>query len=220
MTDTRRDHPHAVGPRRDPLPLEDIERRIQSRFGDLATHVAFGELTVFVPAEQVLVVATFCRDDEELAFELLADLSGVHWPGGDHVVDPQISTTGWPENRLTRDRGTIEVTYHLLSLSRGHRVRLVVAVDDRDPVVPSVTSLHATADFHEREVYDFFGVRFDGHPNLVRILMPEDWAGYPQRKDHPLGGVDTEYRGAFVPPPDERVWSRDVPGAGGGKVGS
>jgi NADH-quinone oxidoreductase subunit C len=199
--------------------LEAIERRVQERFPDLSSNVARGELTLFVPGEQIRDVLAFCRDDDELAFELLSDLSGVHWPGGDHVVDPQISTSGWPPNRLTRDRGTVEVTYHLLSFERNHRLRLVVAVDDHEPRVPSVTDLYPTADFHEREVYDFFGVVFDGHPNLVRIEMPEGWIGHPQRKDYPLGGIETDYHGAFIPPPDERLWSRDVPGAGGGKVG-
>ncbi|MDP9022863.1 MAG: NADH-quinone oxidoreductase subunit C [Actinomycetota bacterium] len=202
--------------------LQTIAQRIRGRFDEVDTTSARGELTVFVPAERIRDVVRFCKDDEELACELLSDLSGVHWPGGEHVVEPQLSTTGWPPNRLTRDRGTIEVTYHLLSMSHNHRLRLVVAVNDDPqalPTVPSVTSVYPTADFHEREVYDFFGVHFDGHPNLVRILMPEEWEGYPQRKDYPLGGVDTDYHGAFIPPPDERLWSRDVPGAGGGKVG-
>ncbi len=202
------------------LSPEEVERRIQNRF-DLASHVALGELTVFCPPEQIRDLLTYCRGDEELSFELLSDLSGVHWPGGEHVMEPQISTTGWPPHRLTRDRGTIEVTYHLVSVSRKHRVRVVVGVDDRDsPRVPSVTDIYPTADFHEREVYDFFGVRFDGHPNLVRILMPEDWVGHPGRKDYPLGGVNTPYHGARIEPPDERVWSRDVPLAGGGEAGA
>ncbi|HEX2027274.1 MAG TPA: NADH-quinone oxidoreductase subunit C [Nitriliruptorales bacterium] len=204
------------------LDPEELERRVQARFPDLAANIAYGELTVFVPPERLLDVLAFCRDDDALLFDLLSDVSGVHWPGGEHVVEPQLSTTGWPPNRLTRDRGTVEVAYHLASLVNDHRLRLVVAVDDDPdgpPTVPSATGLFPTADFHEREVYDFFGVHFEGHPNLVRILMPDEWIGHPGRKDYPLGGVDTEYHGAFIPPPDERVWSRDVPGAGGGKVG-
>ena len=73
-----------------------------------------------------------------------------------------------------------------------------------DPHIPSVTGVWPGANFPEREAYDFFGIRFDGHPNLVRIAMPEDWKGYPQRKDYPLGGVDVEYIGAHIPPPDTR----------------
>ena len=191
----------------------DVERVLLERFPGLTASTALGELTVFVPAERILDVVAACRDDDALAFELLSDLSGVHWPGGDEVIDPQISTTGWPAHRLTRESGTIEVAYHLASRRHGHRVRLVVAVPDTDPVVPSVSGVYPTAEWHEREVWDMFGVRFEGHPNLVRNLMPDEWVGHPLRKDYPLGGIDTEYTGGFVPPPDQRVWAQDVPGA-------
>jgi NADH-quinone oxidoreductase subunit C len=133
-------------------------------------------------------------------------------------MEPQISTTGWPPYRLTDEVGRIEVTYHLRSTWRGHVLRVVVAVDDTDPRVPSVTEIYPTANYHERETYDFFGVHFDGHPNLIRILMPDEWVGHPQRKDYPLGGVDTPYHGAFIPPPDDRVWARDVPHGGSPEV--
>jgi NADH-quinone oxidoreductase subunit C len=182
-----------------------VERAVQQRFPDLATHVAYDELTVYVPAERILDVLEHCRDDDDLVFDLLSDLSGVHWPGGEHVVDAQLSTTGWPAHRSTRDEGTIEVTYHLLSIAHGHRVRLVVAVPDDDPRVPSAVAVYPTAAAHERETFDMFGVTFEGHPNLTRILMPDDWIGHPQRKDYPLGGVDTPYHGAAVEPPDERL---------------
>ncbi len=203
------------------LAPDALARRIQEGVGELPSNVAKGELTVYCPPDRLLDLLVFCKDDEDLAFDMMMDVSGVHWPGGEHFVDPQISTTGWPPHRLTPEEGRIEVTYHLLSLERNHRLRIVVAVDDDadPPRVPSCTELYPTADFHEREVYDFFGVHFDGHPNLVRILMPEDWVGHPGRKDYPLGGVDTEYHGAFIEPPDERVWSQDVPHAGGGEVG-
>ncbi len=84
------------------------------------------------------------------------------------------------------------------------RIRLECAVTAEDPHLPSVTSVYPTADWQEREAYDFFGVIFDGHPNLTRILMPDDWEGFPQRKDYPLGGIPVEYKGAEIPPPDER----------------
>ena len=186
---------------------------LAERFPDVTATSAFGELTLFVPPERIVDVVRACRDEPDLDFELLSDLSGVHWPGGDEVMDPQISTTGWPAHRLTRESGSIEVVYHLASRRHGHRVRLVVALPDTDPVVASVTDVYPTADWHEREVWDLFGVRFEGHPNLVRILMPDEWVGHPLRKDYPLGGVDTEYAGGFVPPPDQRIWAQDVPGA-------
>jgi NADH-quinone oxidoreductase subunit C len=206
-------------PSYDPLPTDDIERRIRDRFDDLRPLRHRGELTLFVPAELIRDVLTFCRDDEELAFDLLADLAGVHWPGGEHFMEPQISTTGWPPHRLTDEVGRIEVAYVLRSMHRGHVVRLVVALDDTDPRVASVTDIYPTADFHEREVFDFFGVRFEGHPNLVRILMPEDWVGHPHRKDYPLGGVNPPYHGAFIPPPDARRWGRPVPHGGSPEPG-
>jgi NADH-quinone oxidoreductase subunit C len=203
----------------DPLSIEEIERRVQDRFEGLATDVDCGELTVFAPPEMIRELLTFCRDDGELDFDLLADLSGVHWPGGQHFMETQISTTGWPPYRLTDAEGRIEVAYVVRSIRRGHVLRVIVSTDDEHPRIPSVVAIYPTADFHEREVYDFFGVEFEGHPNLVRILMPEDWVGHPQRKDYPLGGVDTPYHGAHIPPPDERIWARDVPHGGSPEVG-
>ena len=83
------------------------------------------------------------------------------------------------------------------------QVRLEAAVP-ADGSLPTVTSVYPTADWQERETYDMFGVIFTGHPNLTRILMPDDWEGHPQRKDYPLGGVPVEYKGAEIPPPDQR----------------
>ena len=84
------------------------------------------------------------------------------------------------------------------------RIRLEVSVTVEDPHVPSVTEIYPTANWQERETWDFFGIVFDGHPGLTRIEMPDDWPGHPQRKDYPLGGVPVEYKGAEIPPPDER----------------
>jgi NADH-quinone oxidoreductase subunit C len=189
----------------DALSLEDLAARLTDRFGEVTVDLAYGELTIHVAPAQLVEVLTFCRDDAELACELLADLSGVHWPAGDHVVDRQPSTTGWPEYRVARDEGVIEVLYVLRSVSRNHRLRVSVGTPDDDPRLPSVTGVYETANFHEREVYDFFGVVFDGHPDLTRILMPDDWLGHPHRKDYPLGGVEIPYKHEkFIPPPNER----------------
>ena len=75
---------------------------------------------------------------------------------------------------------------------------------DADPHLPSTIAIYPTNDWHERETYDMFGLIFDGHPGLTRILMPDDWPGHPQRKDYPLGGIPVEYKGGTIPPPDER----------------
>jgi len=142
-----------------------------------------GELTLHIRADKIREVCQVMRDDEALRFELLSSLSGVDYLGGD-------------ERRF-------HVVYQLTSMTYRRHVRLEVAVREGEPV-PSVTSVYPTADWHERETYDMFGVVFDGHPNLTRILMPDDWEGFPQRKDYPLGGVAVQYKGAVIPPPDQR----------------
>ena len=144
-----------------------------------------GEITFHVRREGLLDFARALRDDVRLRFELLSSVSGVHYPD-----DP----TGRP----------LHATYHLTSMTFRRRVRLEVAVRDDDPHVPSLTGVYPSADWHERETWDMFGIVFDGHPGLTRILMPDDWSGHPQRKDYPLGGIPVVYKGAAIPPPDER----------------
>ncbi|MTV24391.1 NADH-quinone oxidoreductase subunit C [Nitriliruptoraceae bacterium ZYF776] len=193
------------GPGGEPLGHDAIVARLTERFGELRTDVHRGELTVFVTPEQLVDVVVFAKDDAELTTEMLADLGAVHWPAGEHVVERQTATTGWPEYRVSRDEGVVEVNYILRSVTRNHWFRVSVGVSDEDGHLPTVTHVHLTANFHEREVFDMFGVVFDGHPNLERILMPEDWLGHPQRKDYPLGGVDITYENdKFIPPPHER----------------
>ena len=143
-----------------------------------------GELTLHVRREHLGGIAQQLRDDEELRFELLSSLSGVHYP---------------------MDAGAeLHVVYELTSMTHRRHVRLEVSAPDADPHVPSVVSIWPTADFEERETWDLFGIVFDGHPSLTRIMMPDDWPGHPQRKDYPLGGIPVEYKGASVPPPEER----------------
>ena len=144
-----------------------------------------GELTLFVRREALASMLQTLRDDQRLRFEHLSSVSGVDYPN-----DP----TG---RRL-------HAVYHLLSMTYRRRLRLEVAVTAEDPHVPSATSVFPGANWHERETWDFFGIVFDGHPGLTRIQMPDDWPGHPQRKDYPLGGVPVEYKGAQIPPPDER----------------
>jgi NADH-quinone oxidoreductase subunit C len=98
----------------------------------------------------------------------------------------------------------LHAVYHLLSMTFNRRIRVEVSVPDADPHIPSIVSIYPTNDWHERETYDMFGIVFDGHPALTRILMPDDWPGHPQRKDYPLGGIPVEYKGGTIPPPDER----------------
>jgi NADH-quinone oxidoreductase subunit C len=142
-----------------------------------------GELTLHVLPERIAEVCQAMRDDEALRFELCSSVSAVDYLGS--------------------DARRLHVIYQLTSMTFRRRVRLEVAVE-ADGHVPSVTRVYPTADWQEREAYDMFGVVFDGHPNLTRILMPDDWEGHPQRKDYPLGGVPVEYKGAEIPPPDQR----------------
>ncbi|GAA4917617.1 NADH-quinone oxidoreductase subunit C [Stackebrandtia albiflava] len=143
-----------------------------------------GELTIHVDRDHIAQVCRAMRDDEGLRFELCNSVSGVDYPD---------------------QEARFHVVYQLTSMTYRRTVRLEVSVSLADPHVPSVTEVYPTADWQERETYDMFGVVFDGHPNLTRILMPDDWEGYPQRKDYPLGGIPVEYKNdAEIAPPDER----------------
>lgn len=185
--------------------LRALRDHILARCDDLEVLSFRGELTLVASPATLLEVLGFCRDDPDVACELLADLSGVHWPG-ETVTEQTHETTGWPTFAQER-AGRIEVDYILRSLRHNHlfRIRLEVP-DDGEPHLPSATGLYASANVMEREVWDFFGIRFDGHPNLVRILMPDEWEGHPHRKDYPIGGVEVQYKGTTVPPPDERKY--------------
>ena len=151
-----------------------------------------GELTLHVRRERIVEVCKLLRDSDGLRFELCSSVSGV-----DYLDAPQGADEAEKDARL-------HVVYHLTSMTFRRRIRLEVAVTAEDPRVPSITSVYPTADWQERETWDMFGVLFEGHPGLTRILMPDDWDGHPQRKDYPLGGVPVEYKGAEIPPPDTR----------------
>ena len=141
-----------------------------------------GELTLHVKREKLIEVALILRN--MLLFEMCLGVSGVHYP--------------------TEVNRELHAVYPLLSITRNQRVRLEVSVSDSDPHIPSLVEVWAGNNWNERETFDMFGIIFDGHPGLTRILMPDDWRGHPQRKDYPLGGIPVEYKGATIPPPDER----------------
>jgi NADH-quinone oxidoreductase subunit C len=127
-----------------------------------------GELTIVVKKEDLVRICDFLKHDEELKFELLEDLSG---------VDMYTPT----------DR--FQVVYHLFSLKNRYRLRVKVMVDESDLKVPTVSSVWSTANWHEREAYDMFGIIFEGHPDLRRLYMPDEFEYYPLRKDFPLMGI-------------------------------
>jgi len=143
-----------------------------------------GEITLYVHRDRILELCRTLRDSAGLRFELCSSVSGVDY--GEAVPD------------------RLHVVYHLTSMTFRRRIRLEVSVTVEDPHLQSVVEVYPTADFQEREAWDMFGIIFDGHPALTRILMPDDWDGHPQRKDYPLGGIPVEYKGAEIPPPDQR----------------
>jgi NADH-quinone oxidoreductase subunit C len=155
--------------------LELIAQRVRERIGeDAVTGTVFHRrrATLDVAAGSVRDVIAYFRDEDDEPWERLMSLHGV-----DYLPE---------EPRLG-------VHYELLSMERADRLNVRTRVTTEDPHVPTVVDLHPTADFQEREVYDMFGVVFDGHPDMRRILMPEDYEGYPQRRDFPIGGEPVIY---------------------------
>ncbi|HEY0815253.1 MAG TPA: NADH-quinone oxidoreductase subunit C [Pseudonocardia sp.] len=161
-----------------------LDRRGVTRDAIQQITIDRGEITFYVDRDELVELCRTLRDEAGLRFEMCMSVSGVDY--GTEV-----------DQRL-------HVAYHLMSMTYRRRVRLEVALDIDDPHVPSVVAVYPTADWHERETWDMFGIVFDGHPALTRILMPDDWDGHPQRKDYPLGGIPVEYKGAEILPPDER----------------
>jgi NADH-quinone oxidoreductase subunit C len=162
---------------------DDLERAYPD-FADAITRVVVdcGELTLHVKKSRLVEVAFILRD--KLKFEMCMGVSGVHY--------------------LDRSGAELVALYPLLSMTKNQRIRLEVATSELDPHIPSVVEVWAGNNWHEREAFDMFGIIFDGHPGLTRILMPDDWDGHPQRKDYPLGGISVEYKGATTPAPSQR----------------
>lgn len=126
-----------------------------------------GETTIVLAREHLFQVAQFLATEPSLKFSFLSDITSVdRFP-----LEPRF-----------------EVNYQLLSIDLGQRLRLKVKLSGADPVLPSVFPIWPTADWHERENFDLFGIRFEGHPNLRRIVLPDEWEGHPLRKDYPTEG--------------------------------
>lgn len=147
-----------------------ILERIKSKLGDQIQDVNDfrDELTIRVGKEHIVDICKFLKEDEDLCFDFLADLFGI-------------------DMNTAQDR--FGVIYNLYSLKNKFRIRLKTYTQENDPKVPSVTGIWKTANWHEREVFDMFGIIFEGHPDLRRIYMPEDFQYYPLRKEFPLMGI-------------------------------
>jgi NADH-quinone oxidoreductase subunit C len=181
---------------------------LESIPGYVSETEAFGETTVVIELERIAEACEYVRD--ELGFSFLSDLSGSDYLGwGEKGV---AGYWGSPPGSPTRDLNApgsqglqrlpeakpkrFAVSYHVLAMSpEPRRLRLKVWADDGEPV-PSVVSVWPTADWHEREAWDMLGIPFEGHPNLQRILMEDDWDGHPLRKDYPLGGEPVRFSDA------------------------
>lgn len=158
----------------DPAPPADktppaFVASLQAAIPGAVTHISYwvGDWTIVVPAAQILEIARYLREAPDAAFDLCSDVTATDWP--------------------PRAAGRFDVVYCLYSTRHRHRVRVKTIVADQQPLA-SVTSVWPAANWLEREIFDMFGVNFTGHPDRRRILMPEDWQGYPQRKDYPLEG--------------------------------
>jgi NADH-quinone oxidoreductase subunit C len=152
--------------------IHEMVQRVADAVPGSQLEESYGQAQVRVPTERLAEAATAARDAGFLMFVDLCAVDYLH--------------------RSPR----FEVVAVLLSLDPPVRVRLVAGADADAPVVPSLTSVYPGANFYEREAYDLFGVRFEGHPDLTRILLPDDWEGHPLRKDTPVGAVPVQFKDA------------------------
>ena len=154
--------------------IDDLKDHIQAALGDAVNSIdiAFDEMTVHARRAEIVKVISFLRDDPLCRFASLIDIAGADYPGRDRRFD---------------------VVYHMLSMSHNTRIRIKATTDAGTPM-PSVTSLFPNADWYEREAFDMYGISFDGHPDLRRILTDYGFEGFPLRKDFPLSGfVEVRY---------------------------
>jgi NADH-quinone oxidoreductase subunit C len=161
----------ATNPDQKPTPSQ-LVTALQREHSHWVTEIveALAEVTAIVPGLHIVDVCTALKSSEDAKFDFLADICGV-----DRGID---------------EEPRFEVNYHLFSTTKHHRLRLKVLVNESNLHVPTVTGVWRTANWHERETFDLFGIIFDGHPDLRRILLPDDWQGYALRKDFPLRGYE------------------------------
>ena len=150
------------------MTTDQIHERLRARFGDDVGPLSEAKVDPFaiVKRERIVEVGRFLKTEPGLELDFLEDLTAVDWP----------------------KRNVIEVVYHLLSYRHRHAIKLKVELDRASPVVDTVEGVWKTANWFEREVYDLFGVTFTGHPDLRRLMLPDDWVGHPLRKDYQEAG--------------------------------
>jgi NADH-quinone oxidoreductase subunit C len=150
------------------LSTHEVHALLADRFGDAVGPLSEAKIDPFcvVKRERIVEVCRFLKAEPGLELDFLEDLTAIDWP----------------------KRNVIEVVYHLLSYTHRHSIVLKVEADRASPIVPTVEGVWKTANWFEREVYDLFGVTFEGHPDLRRIMLPDDWIGHPLRKDYQEAG--------------------------------
>ena len=184
--DTAREEDHEPGanggePASAPF-ADEVAAAVVARFAGSVFVESHGQPVVYVDRSVMADVATLLRDEEQ--FTMLVDTAVV-----DHLLDgSRVGVDGVAPERF-------EVVVNFLSHTRNRRIRIVAEVPAADPTVPSLTPLYPGANFPERESYDLFGITFEGHPDLTRILMPDDWHGHPLRKDDPAARVPVTFKG-------------------------
>ncbi|MBF0338191.1 MAG: NADH-quinone oxidoreductase subunit C [Nitrospirae bacterium] len=155
----------------------EIAAELKERFADEVVHISKfrGQVGVYLKRTRIVDIARYLHDAPQYSFDYLKDLCGVDY------MDIKVPR--------------FEVVYHLYSVRHRHMLRLNVQVSENAPDIDSVVDIWTGANWHERECYDMYGIVFNNHPDLRRILMPEDWEGHPQRKDYPTAGPEEEWRG-------------------------
>jgi len=163
---------------------------LQTAFPDaiLDTEEFRGEMTAVIDREHALEILTYCRDTEGLEFNFLSDVTGI-----DYLPN---------EPRFA-------VLYHLYSMTQNHSLRVKVQVPGDDLRTPSGFSVYPAANWSEREIYDMLGIVFEGHPDMRRILMPDGWDGYPQRKDYPLGYETVQFSFNFDEVDEHKPYAKE-----------
>ncbi len=180
--DTAREEDHEAGENEDEAVADDVAAAIVARFDGSVFASSHGQPVVYVDRAVMADLARMLRDEEQ--FTMLIDTTVV-----DHLLDgSRISVPGVTPERF-------EVVVNFLSHARNRRIRVISEVPASDPTVPSLTPIYPGANFPERESFDLYGITFEGHPDLTRILMPDDWRGHPLRKDDAAARVPVTFKG-------------------------
>jgi NADH/F420H2 dehydrogenase subunit C len=182
--DTSRENAHEAddGSSAPPLPDDEVAAALLERFPGSVFFESHGQPVVYLDRSLWGDAATFLRDEQQ--FTMCLDVTGV-----DHLLDGvRHCPHGVEPERF-------EVVAQFISHARNRRIRLIAEVPASDPTVASLTPLYPGMNFGEREAYDMLGIVFEGHPDLTRILMPDDWAGHPLRKDYPTARVPVTFKG-------------------------